>query len=98
MPNQKQFNPRKTLKFVLDMFEKQAQMQDSQLSLHTVPAPLNPDSIIRVMSNRSFEELPSQVIGDQGQMQLVLFNLIKNSLKHCNSKPVRLLAAFDYKA
>lgn len=78
------------------MFRSQAEMQDSELTVHSAEAPLNPDTILKVLCNVGVAELPAQLAGDASQLQLVLFNLVRNALSHSEGKPVRLLAAFDY--
>ena len=89
------FDPQRTLRFILEMLQQQAQMQETELTLHITEAPLNPDSILKVVSNVGPKELPILVAGDQTHMQLVLFNLVRNALSNSKGKPVRLLAAFD---
>lgn len=71
-------------------------MQDSELTVHSAEAPLNPDTILKVLCNVGVAELPALLAGDHGQLRLVLFNLVRNALSHSDGKPVRLLAAFDY--
>ena len=94
--SQKRFDPTRTLRFILDMFRSQAELQDTELSLHTAAAPLGPDSIVKVMCSEGARELPPLLAGDQSQMQLVLFNLVRNALSNSEGTPVRLLAAFDH--
>ena len=89
------FDPQRTLRFILEMLQPQAEMQETELTLHFTEAPLNPDSILKVVSNVGAKELPFLVAGDQTHMQLVLFNLVRNALSNSKGKPVRLLAAFD---
>ena len=78
------------------MFRSQAEMQDSELTVHSAEAPLNPDTILKVLCNVGVAELPALLVGDQNILQLVLFNLVRNALSNSDGKPVRLLAAFDY--
>ena len=78
------------------MFRSQAEMQDSELTVHSAEAPLNPDTILKVLCNVGVTELPALLAGDQSALELVLFNLVRNALSNSDGKPVRLLAAFDY--
>ena len=42
------FNPLETFKFVMNIFAQQAEMQQTDLSLHIVPLPLNHESKLKL--------------------------------------------------
>lgn len=83
-----------------DMFNMQAQMDQTQLTFMTISYALmqaveNLEMLVLMPDNKVYEPLPDFLKGDQMRLTQVLINLIKNALKFSPKTMVRVFSSFD---
>ena len=93
------FCPLETFQFIIRIFEQQAKVQQSTISLEVVhnlliPPSASPDPYIQVHDNFS-GTLPEKLLGDHIRLKQVLVNLIKNALKFSYKKWVQIKVCYN---
>ena len=98
-PAKEPFDPTKTIKFIIDVFSQQANIQDSTLQFKIVETPVphvEPLSLRNLGADfNSTGSLPQNLFGDHKRLQQVLVNLLRNALRFSRSMPVYVIAAYD---
>ena len=96
MSKVEEFNPLETFQFIIDIFMKQAEVQESDLSFEIVSDLIQAcDQTLIDYDDEKPAELPKILVGDQIRLKQVLVNLTKNALKFSYNQSVKIKASFD---
>ena len=108
MPTEKIFDPAKTLKYIVRVFEQHLNLRKKDLKYEQ---PFDPEknlanALIDITQSESFPptysgadisnaEVPSLLLGDEARLIQIVLNLCKNALIESSCKSVRLSTSYD---